>query len=48
MSRTVKAGIIQMSNKLDTAAPVEEHRKAMIEAHVPFIEEAAEKGVQIL
>ena len=48
MSRTVKAGIIQMANKLDTAAPVEEHREAMIEAHLPFIDAAAEQGVQML
>jgi N-carbamoylputrescine amidase len=48
MSRTLKAGLIQMANKLDTDAPVEKHREAMIEAHLPYIEEAAGKGVQML
>ena len=48
MSRIIKAGIIQMANKLDTSASVEEHRKAMIEAHIPYIKEAGEKGVQML
>ena len=37
MSRIIKAGIIQMANKLDTSAPVEDIRKAMIEAHIPYI-----------
>ena len=48
MARMVKAAIIQMANKLDTSASCEEHRKAMIEAHIPYIEKAAEQGVQIL
>lgn len=48
MSRTVKAGIIQMANKLETGASVQEHRTAMLEAHIPYIEDAARQGVQIL
>ncbi len=48
MSRTVKAAIIQMANKLDTSASCEEHRKAMIEAHIPYIEQAGQQGVQML
>lgn len=44
----VKSGLIQMSNKLDTERPCEEHRKAMLEAHLPYIEKAATQGVQIL
>lgn len=48
MPRIVKAGIIQMANKLPTEASCEDHRKAMIEAHIPLIEEAAKQGVQML
>jgi N-carbamoylputrescine amidase len=48
MGRVVKAGIIQMANKVDTNASCEQHRKGMIEAHLPLIEEAAKKGVQML
>ena len=47
MSRIVKTAIIQMSNKLHGDESVEAHRNAMIEAHLPFIEEAGEKGVQM-
>src|SRR3989338_11148698 len=46
--RIVKAGIIQMSNKLPTEASCDEHRDAMIKAHIPFIEEAGHKKVQML
>ena len=48
MSRIVKVGIIQMANKLNTDASVEEHRTAMIEAHIPYMTEAAKQGVQML
>jgi beta-ureidopropionase len=48
MSRIVKAGIIQMANKVDTNASCEQHRVGMIEAHLPLIAEAAKKGVQML
>ena len=48
MSRIVKCGIIQLANQLDTDASCEEHRKAMIEAHIPYIEEAGNQGVQML
>ena len=48
MSRIVKTGIIQMANKLDTSASCEEHRKAMIEAHIPYIDKAGSQGVQML
>ena len=48
MARIIKAGIIQMANKLDTDASVEEHRNAMIEAHIPYIEKAGQQGVQML
>jgi beta-ureidopropionase len=48
MSRKVKCGVIQLANKVDTEKSCEEHRTGMIEAHIPYIKEAAEKGVQIL
>ena len=37
MSRNVKAAIVQMANKLHGDESVEAHRKAMIEAHIPYI-----------
>ncbi len=46
--KLVKVGLIQMANKLNTDASCEEHRSAMIKAHIPFIEDAAKKNVQIL
>lgn len=48
MSNIVKAGVIQLANKLDTSEPCEKHRDAMIEAHLPFIQKAANQGVQML
>ena len=48
MSRIIKAGVIQLANQLDTDASCEEHRVAMIEAHIPHIEEAGRQGVQML
>ena len=44
----IKAGLIQMSLKMDaTRAPLE-IREAMVDAHVPLIEEAGRLGVQVL
>lgn len=48
MPRIVKAGLIQLSNKVNTDASCEEHRKGMIEAHIPYIEKAGKAGVQML
>src|SRR5271154_557412 len=48
MSRSVKAGLIQMANKLDTNASCAEHRTAMVEAHLPLIEKAGKSGVRML
>lgn len=48
MSRKVKVAIIQMANKLDTSASCEQHREAMIAAHLPYIEQAGQQGVQML
>jgi beta-ureidopropionase len=48
MSRIVKTGIIQLANCIDTSESCENIRKAMIEAHMPYIEQAGKQGVQIL
>lgn len=48
MARMVKAGIIQLKNQISTDKSCEEHRNAMIEAHIPYIEKAAKMGVQVL
>jgi len=45
---TLRAGIIQMALKESTDKSPAEITKAMIEAHIPYIEEAGEKGVQVL
>ncbi len=44
----VKVGLIQMSLKGDTEMAPEEIKERMIAAHMPLIEEAAQKGVQVL
>ena len=46
--RIVRTGIVQVACKLDGDKSCEEHRKAMIDAHIPYIEEAGKKGVQML
>ncbi len=48
MSRIVKAGVIQLANCIDTKESCEKIRTAMVEAHLPYIEQAAKQGVQIL
>ena len=51
MSKTsvVRCGLIQCSNPInDESKPVAEIQKAMLEKHLPLIEEAAKKGVKIL
>lgn len=45
---SVRSGLIQMSNKVSADRPCEEHRSAMVEAHLPLIEEAARRGVKII
>ena len=48
-SRVVTGGLIQMSNPINDAnASVEEVRDAMLAKHLPYIEEAGKRGVQIL
>ncbi len=45
---TLRGGLIQMALKASTDNDPETIRKAMIEAHIPLIEEAGKKGVQVL
>jgi N-carbamoylputrescine amidase len=47
MARIVKSAIVQMACKLPTGASCEAHREAMIEAHLPYIEQAGQQGVQM-
>src|SRR3982751_1655278 len=44
----LRGGLIQMSLKAPTEKSPEEIRKAMLDAHLPLIEEAGKKGVQVL
>ncbi|MBT8099504.1 MAG: acyltransferase, partial [Gammaproteobacteria bacterium] len=44
----LKCGLIQMGLKGDGTMPPLEIRDRMIEAHLPFIEDAAKQGVQVL
>ncbi|MFH1011751.1 MAG: nitrilase-related carbon-nitrogen hydrolase [bacterium] len=49
MARKVIGGLIQMINPLnDESLPVSEIQQAAFDAHIPFIEEAGKRGVQIL
>ena len=45
---SIKTGLIQVALKGDAEDSPEAIRQRMIEAHVPFIEEAAAAGVQVL
>ena len=47
MPRIIKSGLIQMSNPLSTGS-VKEIQEAMFQKHLPMIEEAGKKGVQVL
>jgi beta-ureidopropionase len=49
MARIVRGGLIQCENPVnDESQPVAAIQKAALEAHLPFIEDAGKKGVQIL
>jgi len=48
MGNTVKSALIQVANKLPTEEPCENHRNAMIEAHLPYLDQAGKQGVQML
>src|ERR1700730_9846013 len=49
MPRIVKSGLIQMSlPKTEGEGTIAEIKEAMVQKHLPFIEEAGKRGVQIL
>ena len=49
MSPTVRCGLVQCSNPInDESVPVARIQQAMLDKHIPFITEAAARGVQIL
>jgi N-carbamoylputrescine amidase len=49
MPRTVTGGLIQMSNPVnDGNMPVGKIKQAMIDKHLPMVDEAGKRGVQIL
>ncbi|MBL7720638.1 MAG: acyltransferase, partial [Chitinophagaceae bacterium] len=49
MPRKIKSGLIQMSlPKTEGEGTIEEIKEAMLQKHIPYIEEAGKKGVQIL
>ena len=45
---TLIGGLIQMSLKADTGKSPEQIRDAMVEAHLPLVDEAGRRGVQVL
>lgn len=44
----IKVGLIQLGLKGDTSSSPEQIRDLMLEAHIPYIEKAAEQGVRVL
>ena len=48
MARNVTVGLIQCATPFDPTWSVERTKRAGLEKHLPFIEEAGKKGVQIL
>jgi len=49
MSRIVRGGLIQCANPInDESQPVSKIQAAALEAHMPFIQQAADKGVKML
>lgn len=48
MARNVKVGLIQLRTQLSTDKSCDEHRRSMIEAHIPFIKKAGEQKVNML
>lgn len=49
MSRIIKSGLIQMSlAKTEGEGSIDEIKQAMLEKHLPYIDEAGKQGVQIL
>src|SRR3989442_7057006 len=49
MPRKIIGGLIQCANPInDESVPVAKVKQAMLDKHVPLIEEAGKKGVQVL
>lgn len=48
MARVVKGGLIQASNAIPGDDDLQAIKKAMIDKHIPLIEEAGRQGVQVL
>ena len=49
MPRIIKSGLIQLSlPKTEGEGTIAEIKEAMVQKHIPLIEEAGKKGVQIL
>ncbi|GGE22121.1 hydrolase [Marinithermofilum abyssi] len=48
MEAKVKIGLIQASHDVDGSEPVEVHKQAAIEKHLPLIREAAREGAKII
>ena len=49
MPRKLIGGLIQCANPInDATTPLDKVKAAMFDRHVPFIEEAGKKGVQVL
>ncbi len=48
MARIVKGGLIQASNPIPGDTDLEAIKRAMIDKHIPLIEEAGRQGVQVL
>ena len=46
--QTVKVGLVQLSSKAPAEATCQTHRETMINAHLPYVEQAAAQGVNIL
>jgi beta-ureidopropionase len=48
VARSVRCGLIQMNNPLGPENPLPKIKKAMIDKHLKFIEQAAKKSVKVL
>jgi len=46
--QTVKVGLVQLSSKAPAEATCQTHRETMINAHLPYVEQGAAQGVNIL
>ncbi|MCS6266290.1 MAG: acyltransferase [Vampirovibrio sp.] len=47
-THSVKIGLVQLASKTPADAPCSQHRQTMIEAHLPYVEQATQQGVNIL